>query len=612
MVRLIQCKREVPLHDESGVKLILQALTWFFGAFFLFLLALDNHANKNNYFIVLLKALVFVLSIIWVVNSVSNRTPNIAKYKSENSVTLSGTLSAFSLANIIYHGIKTDYWYIIACALLIVVLLVPDEKRKPRMITYYFLIAVPAILMELAISSQNSLQNSATMFLLAVIAPCIIALSQKDTSHINALRKGVFIAFCILIGISSLIVCVLFSDLINESLESSSVFELLINVIYVFAISQYVKTTFKSVIDTENYKGTSSEIRRAVLKKQGLMYPIYGLIFAGGLILIIHATFPNISWISKYPYNTGFLFHISIVFFAISLSVLTVLSILKTNCNSKKIIAIIAFCFSYLALISAVLTSENISHIMNKGIKWFYFFNIPSTIGIVVVLSKGFLNNITKLRGFKPNLLENAAAFILSIGILISEVTLTLQLIINHSIASIIIYMVGLLFSTVMLPMLAASIISRPPQDPQLTKNNQIMGVFQDGFLYSISVILSKLFVVFLLPSVIGTEKEIFSILGCIAYLILFIALINWPIEYCVANNNQHYLDRKSEIEEENNETKKIILEDQLRQLKIHLTLQNKWTFIIAAPFSILSVIILTSDFILHDKKSWREMFIPL
>lgn len=564
---------------------ILQTLIWFFGALFLYLVSLDNYATANNYFKVLSIVLIAIFTFIKIIHLITFKSFKSPTY--ENIAALSSVFSAFALANIIYGGVNTDYTYTVSCALLVVVLLVPNENRIKKMITFYFWIAIPAIMLELAISSQKSIEHSLIMLLLTIIIPCTISLGQNDIIK-KILSIEIYSGMIILLGISALVILFVYK---NSNLETS-LLEKIVNIIFVCAIPNYIRKTFPTIIDSENDKAKTVE---DVTKKQKIMYLLYAIIVLGGLILIMKIYFRPINFINPKEFILHKLFYLGISVLLISILLLIIIVYQKiSNNKAYNILAILFICTSYCALFLTILNLGSYK-IINMQLSMFDYLTIPALIFFPLIISLGFINNISKLRGSHPNSYMIFTAIIIYIGtfsvILVSE----LQMIINKTYISIIINILCITISAILLPSLITLVLAKETIGIQLTKNTPVLGVFQDGFLYSLAILLSELAsVIFLFNN--NYENVYTYIINLILTLIGLSYIINWPLDFCISNNLQHYLDRKKEIDSLENYDEKSALAKQLKELKNHLTAQNIIAIIIAFPYSIFTILKITKE----------------
>lgn len=189
--------------------------------------------------------------------------------------------------------------------------------------------------------------------------------------------------------------------------------------------------------------------------------------------------------------------------------------------------------------------------------------------------------------------------------------------------------LIVLVFSAILLPLLIGMSLAEKTEPLQVTANNQFSGVLQDGILYSISAILSELIAIFLLPEITTTWTDVVSILGFGCAIVTFISLVDWPFLYCVANNIQHYEDRKdyaenyvgdrqagqSDIDYKiQNQKDREKLKEQLPHLYKHLKMQNILAFLVTFPYSVVAVLIIARDYIKSDEPGFKNIwykFVP-
>lgn len=594
----------------DGFQMIVQTVIWFAGAFFLFLLALDDCATKYNYFqplIILLALLLIAVGGFCTAIFVTVKSVSIQEYKklakAEIAPILSGLFSAFSLANIMYGGIHTRVAYVVACALLLVVLIVPNSEKKGQMILFYFLAAIPTILLECAISSQIRLENSYVIFVLAVFVACAIAACQEDTTEICVLRKGMMAATVIIVCISALIL--LFINV--DSLETESLYESIIGFIFTLAVPAYVKQTFRCLVATEKRSG-----KEAVEKTQKLLYPLYIIVMAGGLILLISVFFPNTRGFVREKIINYTILLAGSVCLLISVMVL-LLQWWKRNKQeaANRGVGIIALTLAYTSLFAIICSFDFWQKLQFSDFAGSNFLVVPAMLVYSCAVVSGFINNLCRLRDNKPDWATYLSAFIIFCGAQINMTISTLQMICYRTILSLFVNLLVITFSGAVLPLLIGSVILQKRRKPQLTLNEPLFGVFQDGLMYGLAIFVIELFSVYLVPTISFSEMTPFSIIEFLAALVTFLTLVSWLLKFCISNNLPHYQNMKQRKETEFPNVSaedQQSLEYQLMSLKEYLTFQNIAAFLMTLPYSVFTIIVIIVEFVMSDEKGWDKL----
>ena len=146
----------------------------------------------------------------------------------------------------ILRGVNINWGYIIASAMILVVLVIPNEKDVAQMVVSGVLIYVPAISLQLAISSQEVGIWMGIVFVYAISIPCIISYLQDDIEGLDAKRKNIIIAVIVLTDIAALIATYVLKDYVIQQNVYNGILDQIINVLLLVAIPNYVKTTLQN------------------------------------------------------------------------------------------------------------------------------------------------------------------------------------------------------------------------------------------------------------------------------------------------------------------------------------------------------------------------------
>ncbi len=583
-------------YDINWPETIAQTLLWFSGGLFLLLHNLDNYTTNHTFFRTIILTMACEMAIGIFINAGLNNIRNIGciikgrktNLSNHNKVTLrkqnlipvlSGIMTAFALANIIYGKVEMDFSYIVSCALLIIVLVVPDQRHLKQMVLMYAIIAAPTLTLEMAISTQHdNLLNMLIIFLFAVVTPCSIAACQKDNSGVNVLRKGIFATITVMIYISILVIVFVLRD----RSDYSDLFEMLLNFVLVYAIPMYVKSTFKHIIDAEDQND-------AVLLKglQPIMYGLYICLYVGAAILIFRTLLPDliIFQVGQLAFDENSWIGLVITVIAVGLCIILRKKGTVENSAGKRCWGCIAIAIAYVGIICFLwIGLSNTGIVFNEinGIKWIIELSVFMWFGLSTTLALGFRANMCLIRGVPVNGYINIAAVILWIGIALVNILGELQMVCSYSIIGIVVNGVCMALATVLFPFLIGKVLEQERPKLQLVVNTPGAGILQDGALFGMLALMCQLLTVFFVGEISKTGVNLSSISGIIITGVVYLALISWPLQYCLRNNIQHYEKRKKA---------KVIGTDLIKALLRHLQTQSINTLIIAFPYSLYMII---------------------
>jgi hypothetical protein len=629
-------KMREPVNEFSPSKMILQTLIWFSMSFFLFMLYLDNRANNSNYLHVLRITLLHCIGTSIVFYGSARRTVVISRYKYEISSVCTGFFTAFALGVIQYNGLRTDYLNIVSCILLMVVLIVPDVNNKGRMILYYLMTAVPAVLLEAAISSVISTETStAALFqssyrgvfynvldflIMAVIVPCVIASSQDDPSDLRVKRKSIFSAVRFLVGISFLMIIFTLSEVDIDA----DVFEVIVNLIFAAAIPQYISATFSMVKKEENNKSSDPRDAESITRVQQTFYFIYLMLYFGGVVLITHTLLNDIQITDGNEFKINYS-GLPCIF----LLIVTAIGLSKKQNKSKTATNPNRFSLVLLSIEYLLLT---IGIVLMFEIRWSFFSELPiidlcmltfadvSVFCFGYVISNAYVNNICSIRMIDVTSFEKITRSVIFCGVFLSTTVCACIFFKYKSIFAFFVVVLVVSIAAVVLPGVMAMHFAPETEQPQYVKNTQTGGVMQDGFLFSVEMALSLLATVALsvllgktIPAFKPFATNINDTYKYASSLILFLSLANLPLEFCLENNIEFYKHTEEEITEQRKESADG--RDRKREdcfldaLKRHLRLQNIGALLIAFPFSLVTAVKLVSDFIMSEEERIKDVF---
>ena len=618
-------KKQEPVNESVPVKMILQTMIWFSSSMFLFLLSIDDYADGNNYFSVLLMVLGIYLVMVSIFFKLARGSFITLKYRCDNSTVLAGVFSAFAIAVIQYNGMKTDYYNIVSCMFLIVVLIIPEADKKGRMILYYVFTATPTVLLEIAITSQKSIWKGFVLLALAVAVPCIIASSQEDQSGLGIKRKNILSASRFLVGISLLMI--IFT--LNEVDIDTELFEVIVNLIFASAIPQYISTTFSMVKKEENNREGDPASADRIIKIQGTFYFTYLMLFLGGVVLISRTVLRGMPFTdgTEIVFDSRCL--VSMLLFLVSMVLMLKKKRSECPANETK-----RFLRKSITLLGLAYTFTTISVVLffNVDLKFFkefskidyclFFVSIYSAGYFAYLISKAYVNNVCSIRMISVTSFEAVTQKLICCGTFLTTSACACSVFIHRSMAALLLAIPVIGIAAIMIPWVYATRTASIPEQPQYVKKKQAAGVMQDGFLFSVEIVLSLLASVvltgFLKEITYGLrelESGINDIVKYVSSFLLFISLANWPLEFCVENNVEHLRTRREEIlteqEHSNDNAERTRSYSFLHNLQKHLALQNRGAVMIAFPYTLTTILSLISKYIIGEEEDLKEAFFP-
>lgn len=328
------------------------------------------------------------------------------------------------------------------------------------------------------------------------------------------------------------------------------------------------------------------------------MYTLYFCIYAGAVILIFRALFPNIHWYQEGQIVIGNECIIGWILLIVSCAALCLLSVNKKKQTGwkQKFAACAAGILGYFSLIMILMPSiNNAGKPINTGSWLIILFSIFVWIGYPLAIALGFRSNIASIRGIKPDEWVNAAAVIMFLGTMAVSIVAEYQMILYNTVSAIIINCLILFFAGIVLPYLIGEVLTKDQLTNQLVKNKPTAGVAQDGVLYSMLAMLSELLTVFFIGSLQRNITNFAEVTGLLISGAVYLSIMTWPLEYCINNNIDHYNKRKEESqksdlqagEEGARKEERAGKEKMLAALLKHLRMQNVNTLFISLPYSL-------------------------
>lgn len=576
------------------IQIIIQAALWFSGAFFLFLHVVDDYASNGNFFEPLLISLVLVLAalVLYFLFIFIKAKKHITKQgKPEIASVLSGVVGAYAVVNIMCGGFHVDPLYVVAGAMLLTVLIIPDETNIPQVILFYLLIALPTLLLECAIPVQHTTGANLVLTILFITVPCIIAECQIDASG-AFMRKSIMAAVLILGYISILVF-----DIDKFDLEN------VVSFVFVWALHDYIVNTFKDLTEREK------EDMEKGKKKRILTYSIYACIMVGGLLLLKDVFFPVIP-LSE-PFDIiGSVQIISIVLAAIGAFILLLFGKKGKQSAGKKITALFCMALIYSIISIGTFSTEAPSKIVDSGYVPYVLLLVIPIFCYSISIVCSFVNNLCLIRGVAIDSYTKVGLAIIWLG-LMSNVTISaVNMVVYRSVLSVSLNLVVVMFVGAGVPALTGRVLRRKCPQPQITRNSQIEGLAQDGFTYGFSIFITECladFTVMKFKNVCGASGNAREWITLEAFFALatFIALISWILKMCIENNFKNYRSLKAavNISEDGDTTQR-----QLTALRRYLSIQNLLALGNTFPFSVVVVVTIIRDYINSNKKGWRSL----
>ena len=366
-VRFFQVKHR-ELYDENDKKrdntnTLLQYLIWASGSFFIFLNFTDDHSKKSYlniwgidifWFLLMTMAVLFIANAIIMIFMIRlNNNNSVAAKKAfirnDTVLLLSGLVTAFALINILNgnNGIKMGF--ILAAALLLVIFVVPDTENIPGMFISYLITAVPAVLLEVNVTSFSLSPKTAVICLMVVLVPVIISVlfHQKTQDNVTQ-KKAAISALAVLINITAVILRFLFP----EEKAFDTIFQELVNVVLVTVIPLYVKSVFDALLQEEYKlnrkdkkgnlripKDTDEAERDRLQRKRNILYLISAVVFIGVIVMMFSVIIPEIPFYTNNEISLNILLWCGIGVVAASLVVISVnAAYSEKKCSYQEII----------------------------------------------------------------------------------------------------------------------------------------------------------------------------------------------------------------------------------------------------------------------------------
>lgn len=310
---------------RDNVNTLLQYLIWTSGAFFIFLNFTDDHSEKSGmnvfgidifwFLLITLGVLFVIVSSLIIIFSCVKKTGMERRSKKDivNDVILllSGLVTAFAITNIINTVPTVNIGYIVAAALLLVIFVVPNTENVPGMLITYIVTALPAVIMEVNVTSYNNQWGKTIVICVLVTAiPVIIAVFLNKKNQDKAIHKKAAVsALALLLNITAVFLWIHVPD----DADFQNIFQELINFVLVTVIPVYVKSVFDELLEEEskfNRKDKEGKIRiplptddiekKRLQKKRNILFIISAIIFVGVIVMMFSVIIPPIEF-----YKTG-------------------------------------------------------------------------------------------------------------------------------------------------------------------------------------------------------------------------------------------------------------------------------------------------------------------
>lgn len=576
--------------EISGI--LCQTIIWASGAGFLFLFFIDDYCNPENYFLVL----TLVLIGIFIFASCFNFSSIPKNVKSDTISVLSGIFSAYGFA-IYIMGNHTINWLLVTASLFLSVIFVVGVYSKFFLfISYYLIIILPVFFLNIATNSFPYKEKSIVLLGITISIPCIIMLCHMNNSNKLIIRRNVLFASFILIGIMSVEI-IQYQNYSNYLILFDAVSPIIIGTIS----AKFVKSSFNKVVSIEDQIKIirTEEDRLLVSNSQREVYFSYILIALGCLILLIQNIIKKINIINLNIKSTMKLNLLNIAFCGLFLTILLLLGILRKRVGRKEIInvcTIIMLLFTYISL--ALLLQNNYSVIKIYDFSIIYIFTFITPIGLSMVIACGFYYNISKIRGIKSTWDIKLTSLLIFLGALINMIICQIEIIRNNSVNYIIVCIIKIVICMLFIPYLVSRILYDTLPEEQIALNTKSAGIIQDGILYSMLMVFGGIVPTLCLMSADDKLMGTITVIGILLY-------ICWPLSYCIKNNVEHYVKRKTVVY--NDKHFNSVFKEELNGLRQLIVIQNALSILAMFPYSIIILVLMFWD---HSERLEKEKFI--
>lgn len=588
-------------------------LIWFSGSFFLLLHFFDDYKEKYD-IVVLLEVCALIIFIFAVcLNGIT-----IKKIMLEEVIgVFSGVLSALGLSITISGNINGLSILIISSFFLAFAYVFQCRNDLTTVIVNCILISFPMFSLNLALSSMEKRLSLIPIFVLTIVAPCIIAQIQKKNMpkeiH-REINKYIFdgTAFSVLLSFT-----IVFFELNIDNLE---IITGPISLLVELAVATYAKSSIKKNFEyLKTIEDSRKNFRKApdyvkILTDQKIKsYLLIVMVGVGAFIYLLLMLSSYIELKFFWNMNDFVLYREEIILVAGLLMVILV-SLFVKNISGREIqkshsmLIFILFVIAYLLLTVTIYCFRRPFVFDNNVTLYFSIFMI---FGSSFMVTESFYSNLVGIRGIEKNshvIIASGIIFVGNISAIAVSLLPTADLRGNRSSDLIFVFIsvVGCLMATLLFPLLMGKIVQCEIPDMQIATTRPLGGITQNGFLVWILVLLGGVIPVYF--SAIS-KNTIYLACGIISISYN----IYWPLCYCMRNNVEHLKKRIRENLNDGNQSENNMVYFQLSRLAKHLKRQNIATFIALLCYCLVPLCIeMAAEFRAHGEiKGLLKKYIP-
>lgn len=468
------------------------AVIWMAGSGFIFMHVLDDYGDTYNTIMLLFFTYIFLIILIELFCFFS-----VKKIMVEDiTCIISGVSTSLGIGLIINGNFNWNILLFIENFFFSFAFVVRQRNKINNMIMYMLLIAVPSLTLSI---SSSGYRNNFFLLILNIIVPCLIAYGQtKDEDYdisqeicIQHMTCG-----CILIFLVNL-TTVIFQ--LNNIEKYTSVINMFIDFVICRMGFSVIEKNFKYVVDVEiiyNQSSGEDKINKQEQLKITKFWSYFIVIMISSGILLFFILIMD-SYIEVISLKKLIIFpiwnRIIVLLIFIMLFLLYILFSMKNIHSNEttiknKVIFLSMLIITYF-LVAVIVYSLRSPYVIKADIlgltSLFAFFMI---IGSSVMIAENFYSNIVSIRGILGDFITKIATLIIGVGNFFVIMFSVLPSgdengARTNSLIILLISLIGIIFSSLILPTLAGRIVQYEIDIFQVAATKPLGGIMQNGFL---------------------------------------------------------------------------------------------------------------------------------
>lgn len=585
LIRILSRNTQNEMGSEDKINCF---LIWFSGSFFLLLHIYDDYKEKFNVIILLqLSALVIFIFVI-ILNGITIKK----LIKEEILSILSAILSALGLSLAISGSIGTLSILAITGFFLSFAYVSQDGNNLLTIIVNTIYISFPAFSLYLALSSVKMQIAMAPVFVLAIIAPYIIAqMQKKNISEERCREVNKYIFDGIILGLVVTTTIILFEIYIDNLKVATGFISLIVELVTATYAKSSVEKNFeflKNIEDKRRDLKGSSEYFKKLITHKIISYLLIVMVGVGAILYLMLMLSSYVELESFWDID-GFVLQCEEIFILFAFLMVLLILLFAKNISNKGvkrryiILNFFLFSIGYI-LLAAVLFFFRQPFVFDGNIT--IYFSAFMILGSSFMVTESFYSNLVGIRGIQKNNFIIIASVIIYIG---NVLTISIALLPvadlqgnrSSELIYILVSIIGCLISILIMPILIGKSVRCEIPDVQIATTSVLGGIAQNGFLIWILVLLGGVVPVYF-SSI--SKDTIYLFCGVIS----IIYSIYWPFSYCIRNNVEHLQKRIEEYSNYGEQANKDMVYFQLKKLAKHLKRQNIATFIALLCYSLV------------------------